>query len=413
MTQYPILEICARVEGHPVQWQILRQHCRQFKDWQDMLKYAEREGMAPLLRKHLLESGADIPTTTRRSLSILHQRHQKKAAVRLTVLGELLVLLQQHQITPILIKGAALCQTLYPDPALRPMRDIDILLSRDEVDQAQELLRNVGFTQSTAAISPDHYHLPSLQKTVEDVQVCIELHRGLYPNCPPYYPKVDFNNLLQSGRKITIGGTEVATFNHEETLHYLYQHGFRSPLTYEKFKLVNAADIIGFTEAYFQEIDWQRVQKQYPQLYKALPLMHHISPWNFEKIPESFISLQNRKRRLPPRPFNGWPQRRVKELQRTTTLKNVLKATLLPSHWWLGVYYGAGYSTGKYIKALCFSHLKNIFWWLHMYTPVANEKDTASIAADKKFAGPLRLSFITRFNRACGMLAKLKNLRKS
>jgi hypothetical protein len=368
MKRYPILEVCARVEGHTVQHQILREYCHKFQDWQGLLERAEREGMAPLARKHLIESESDFPTSVRRSLNILYKRHQKQAEVRLKVLEGILILFQQHQLIPMLIKGAALCQTLYSDPALRPMRDIDILFSRDDVDQAQELLRNVGFKQSGAAIPPDHYHLPSLYKNVGDVKVCIELHRGLYPDCPPYYPEVDFVNLLKTGRKIKIGEVEAFTFSLEETLHYLYQHGFHAPLTYEKYKLINAADIIGFTEKYFQEIDWKQVKKQCPQLCKALPLMHHISPWDFANTSDDSVSKRGRRRQLHPIPFTGWPQKRMKQVRADgSTLFRTLLDTFLPTRWWVGVYYGTTTCFG-YLRCLLWRHPRHVYWWAKLYS---------------------------------------------
>jgi hypothetical protein len=148
MKRYPILEICARVEGHAVQHQMLRDYCREFKDWQGLLERAEREGMAPLLRRHLIESESDFPASVRRSLSILYKRHLKQAEVRVKVLEETLILFQQHRLTPMLIKGAALCQTLYPDPALRPMRDMDILFSGEEVDHGGTKGKTLGHDQN-------------------------------------------------------------------------------------------------------------------------------------------------------------------------------------------------------------------------------------------------------------------------
>lgn len=411
MKRYPILELCARIEGHAVLHQLLRDSCKTFQDWQGLLQQAEKNGMAPLLRKHLTESKSDCPSSIRRSLSILYKRHQKQAKVRLKVLEEILMLFQKHQLTPMLIKGAALCQTLYIDPALRPMRDIDILLDKEEVDQAQELLKSLWFIQSTAPISPEHYHLAPQSKTVDEVKVCIELHRGLYPNCPPYYPEVDFKRLLESGKKLKVGGVEVYTFGHEETLHYLYQHGFHAPLTYENYKLVNAADIIGFTEKYFGEIDWGQVKERFPQLYRALPLMHHISHWDLERVPESFISwTTDRKRILPPIPFTGWPQRRVKELEEKVSLKEVLKETFLPSSWWLKVYYGAGDSTGRLLKALCVDHPKNVLWWTHLYSHFVIQTDPASMNPQKSFLGSLRLFLTSSYNKVLGVIRKMLSL---
>lgn len=89
MKRYPILEVCARVDGHADQYQLLRELCQGFDDWADLLEQAEREGMAPLLKKHLLESGSQFPATVRRSLHLLYKRHQKNGEVRIRVIEEL------------------------------------------------------------------------------------------------------------------------------------------------------------------------------------------------------------------------------------------------------------------------------------------------------------------------------------
>jgi hypothetical protein len=349
---------------------MLKEYCHTFEDWHGLLVQAEREGMTPLLRKHLIESESEVPGPIRRSLNMLHKRHQKKAVVRLKVLEEILVLFSEHQLTPMLIKGAALCQSLYPDPALRPMRDIDILFGKDEVDQAHELLRNIGFTQSTAPIPPDHYHLPSLHRTVDEVQVCIELHRGLYPNCPPYYPEVDFDKLMETGRIIQVGDVEVVTFSHEETLHYLYQHAFRAPLTYEPYKLINVADIISFTEKYFETLDWQMIQKRFPFLFNALPLMQYVSPWNRQKVPREIIAPVPEDKTLDLTSFQGWPQRKLKDF-RTNGIgwSRIVKDTFLPPVWWTQVYYSdKGYR--GYFGAIVLKHPRHILWWKRLYSNI-------------------------------------------
>jgi len=366
MIRYPLLELCARIDGHPLQHERLKEQCRNFHDWQGLLEFAEREGMSPLLKKHSDEAECELPVSIRRSLSLLAKRHRKNAEVRLQVLKEVLTLFESNELQPIVIKGAALCTTLYTDPGLRPMRDIDLLFRPSEVDRAQALMRDAGFVQSTAPIPSDHYHLPSLQKKVNGVNICFELHRGLYPNCPPYYPEVDVDYLLQAGKVIEIGGCKATTFNDEETLHYLYQHAFRAPLTYEHFKLINAADIISFVEKHFNNLDWQQRNTQYPILRKALPMLHHITPFDLTKVPEEFVGEKELQRKVAPVPFNGWPNKRRKELRAEgSEIAKIFKETFLPSKWWQKIYYGA---TGWFgwLHFLLWKHPKTIYWWIKL-----------------------------------------------
>lgn len=145
--------------------------------------------------------------------------------------------------------------------------------------------------------------------------VCIEIHHGVYPDCPPYYPEVNFEKLLATAREISIEGIVALTLGDTETLHYLYQHAFRTPLAYESYKLINVADITSFTEKLFHNIDWSGIRREYPQVFNVIPLLHHISPWDFEKIPRDFVSERDHRRRLKPQAFVGWPNRKLKELR--------------------------------------------------------------------------------------------------
>jgi len=366
MKRFPILDICARIEGHKAQHAMLQGYCHDFMDWEELLHHAEKEGMTPLLKKHLEESGSVYPLAVRRSLHILAKRHQHQAQVRTAILQEILHLFHRYELSPILLKGAVLAYTLYPDPALRPMRDIDILLSDKDALVAQELLLDTGFIRADSPIPDDHFHLPSLLKQVDDVKICVEIHRGLYPNCPPYYPQVDFHHMLATGKTFAIGEAEAITFNDEEMLHYLYQHAFRAPLTYESYKLINAADIIGFTEKHYKTLNWAKIEEQYPVLGKALPLMHHISPWNFEKIAEDFISTENKTVRLEPIAFHGWPQRRRKEFRAEgMALHRVILDTFLPPSWWLKIYYGTT-TKKEHLWSLLQRHPRHIAWWIRL-----------------------------------------------
>lgn len=368
---YPILDVCSRIHGHPLQHQKLREYCSDFEDWNALLQQAEKEGLSPLLKKHLEESESSYPAGVRRSLNILVKRHHKQAKVRLEVLQEVLELFKANELTPLLLKGAALCYTLYPEPYLRPMRDMDILLSEQDVDKAQELLRESGFTQSESPIPKDHHHLPSLMKTVEGVKVCIELHRGLYPNCPPYYPEVDFDSLLDSARKICVGGMEAFTFNDEEMLHYLYQHALHPPLTYEPFKLINICDIISFTEKNSLILDWQKIRNDFPLLLNALPLLGQVSPWNKENVP-SFVLDNWLKDNLEPRSFSGWPCRKRKEFKvNKVSLNKVISRTFIPPIWWASIYYGFNSFFG-YVRCILWAHPRQVFWWGRLYRAIRN-----------------------------------------
>lgn len=368
MNRYPILDLCARVNGHKVQYEMLAELCDGFTDWDGLFQHAEDEGMSPLLHKHLTESKCKIPISARQVLAILVRRHQHKTTIRIEALKEILLLLQHNNLTPILIKGAALCHTTYPDPALRPMQDVDVLMKRSEASKAQDLVKSLGFSTSAAPRPSDHFHLPALLKEVNGVTLRIELHTGLYPECPPYYPEVDFEKFLKAARKFTIDDVAALTLGEEDTLHYVYQHGFRMPLTFKPFKLINGADVIGFTEKYYDKINWELMRKNHPNFCNALPLFHHLAPWDFAVIPSQFVSKHEQTHRKDIIHFTGWPKVRLKD-QKALGKKShqVLLDTFFPPSWWLRIYYGIA-TKRAYLWCLLYRHPRHIIWWIVLYS---------------------------------------------
>ncbi len=53
-------------------------------------------------------------------------------------------------VRPILLKGAALAYTLYPDPSLRPRRDTDVLIRDDDEPVMRDVLERLGYTPPLA-----------------------------------------------------------------------------------------------------------------------------------------------------------------------------------------------------------------------------------------------------------------------
>lgn len=53
-------------------------------------------------------------------------------------------------IAPIILKGAALAYTVYPEPWLRPRNDDDLLVAADQFDRARAVMRVLGYTEQAA-----------------------------------------------------------------------------------------------------------------------------------------------------------------------------------------------------------------------------------------------------------------------
>jgi hypothetical protein len=60
-------------------------------------------------------------------------------------LAEILNIFRRTHIKIWVLKGAALAWSLYPDPALRPSGDLDLLVLPDDIAQARRLLESLGY----------------------------------------------------------------------------------------------------------------------------------------------------------------------------------------------------------------------------------------------------------------------------
>ena len=59
--------------------------------------------------------------------------------------GVMSALVEACELPPLLLKGPAVADRLYPQPGLRPFTDLDILVPRDELDNAARALESVGY----------------------------------------------------------------------------------------------------------------------------------------------------------------------------------------------------------------------------------------------------------------------------
>ncbi len=335
-----LLKLCARSKPHPDLQQLLVAACRDISNWEQLLQQAEEQGLAPLVNRHLKPLPEHIPASFLRGLRFLSLRHKQANAVLMQSLQHILSLLNSKGIPCLVLKGAALCHLVYPKIGLRPMRDIDLLLAPNDVQHAHAFLLKNGFRVSTSQLPADYYHLPPLFQIIDNVQVCIELHHGLFPDDPPYYTPLPFKQLYDGCQSFTVNGQTAYAPAGEEMLWHIYQHGFHAPLTYEPFKLISAADIISLVESRAQGLDWDKIKKIYPTLYRALPLLHFLSPWQEHVLDKIPLVTKN----VPSgagEPYRGWPRPQSGQLNMRARLQ-ILRDTIFPSRWWLMLYYGTG-----------------------------------------------------------------------
>lgn len=108
-----------------------------------------------------------------------HGRWVEREFAQRKALADVGAVLSGAGIDYVVLKGGALALAAYPAPGLRPMRDIDILVPRDAIDEANRLIRALGFElpgNFEEHEVEDKHHLPLLQNRDG---VRLELHHRL------------------------------------------------------------------------------------------------------------------------------------------------------------------------------------------------------------------------------------------
>lgn len=150
--------------------------------WQALDRMAALHRLQPLLHHHHRADPA-IPEVVRTHWAEVYRASALSALALSADLSATAGLLEQAGMAPLALKGAWLAWHAYPHPALRPMRDLDLLLTPDTVIPAFELLQANGYRQDGAhhltleeTVRLDK-HMPPL---VSPRGITIELHQRLW-----------------------------------------------------------------------------------------------------------------------------------------------------------------------------------------------------------------------------------------
>jgi len=148
--------------------------------WAQLARMAAQHRLEPLLHTRLAGRG-EVPAALRESWRAVHRFSTFSAMVQRQELADVVRLLADNGCVPVALKGAFLAWHAYPEPALRPLRDLDLLVDGDRVVDAFVLLCASGYR--TADDGPANLsalqtkHLPPL---IAPRGTVIELHRRLW-----------------------------------------------------------------------------------------------------------------------------------------------------------------------------------------------------------------------------------------
>jgi len=153
-------------------------------DWTRFTRMAQFEGVAPLMY-HFLKSSElrlILPVSLFEKLKMSYFQTLAHNSLLFSELQKIGLLFKENNVPFIVLKGAALANTVYKNIGLRPMGDVDLLIERSMSDVGLAILTDLGFEPVAPELFPGHnkfigYH-NSLRK-IDNPNICAELHWNL------------------------------------------------------------------------------------------------------------------------------------------------------------------------------------------------------------------------------------------
>ncbi len=252
-------------------WALLRHEL----NWDFLLRVAHAHGILPLLNKRLEEFSPDWgPPAVRDQLRALSDGNARRNLLLTAELLRLLELFRNAGVTAIPYKGPALAAFVYGDFTLRQTDDLDILVMKQDVWKACEILQVAGFKPVVAA-TPEQ--MPVFFKSECDLSfvhprtgLAVEIHWALVP---PFYgfPQQP-ENLWHRLSRVRLAGTEVPMLSLEDLLLALCIHGTKH--LWKRLEWISC--LAALTRAEFR-LDWERAWSQAASLHGSRMLLLGLS----------------------------------------------------------------------------------------------------------------------------------------
>jgi hypothetical protein len=238
----------------------LRGLIEQALDWTYILSVGRWHGVLPLVYWHLRSVPASVlPGGVSERLKLSFEKTQRRNLFLALQLCAIVRSLAAHGIPAIPYRGPTLAVMAYGRLGLREFADLDILLKKDDVLRAKEILVADGFQSSTPLTKAQERALVESQHAYllvrPDRTVHVELHWEISPRHVSLPPGPE--RFWQQVDPVTLAGTTVHTLAPEVLLASLCEHG--SKHMWERLAWI--CDIAEIVRAR-PDLDWTQISAE-------------------------------------------------------------------------------------------------------------------------------------------------------
>lgn len=244
-------------------------------DWPLVLRRAHHHGVEGILCLRLQEAGmmAELPADCAHALLEAHYRIKFKNSLLLRQAEILSTSLETIGIRPVLLKGAALLLTVYPDLALRPMRDVDLWVPPQHFREALSHLQQLGWMPIYPEQFRDAYltatHHVAL-KTADPLDGIVELHHQWLSLPARRNSLAQADEIRDRAIEVPLGRTTVLVLAPEDQVLQLAAH--QSNHGAGLARLMWALDVDQVIRRAGSDLDWAAVLERAQRYGMGLPL---------------------------------------------------------------------------------------------------------------------------------------------
>ncbi|MGK7927890.1 MAG: nucleotidyltransferase family protein [Spirulina sp.] len=251
-----LLLCCSPTEITSQQEQKIRQFLHDSAlNWQTLIDSAHYHNIAPLLYWNLNKLNWEgVPEPVRSQLSLAFQANLNHNFLVTSTLIKVYQYLQDRKIKIIPFKGSLLATKIYKNLALRRIRDVDLLLKKEDFFQVKQLLIERGYYPYDR-LNKSQEKL-RLQTNYEDALVNsetgikIDLHWGFHP---PYFAcNIPIDDVFQRAKTAKIGNIELLDLACEDLLLVLCLNGAKDGW-FELQRICDIAELLKIDS----DLDWQ------------------------------------------------------------------------------------------------------------------------------------------------------------
>ena len=231
--------------------------------WELIIEVSSFHYVTPTLA-WCLSDDATVPSDVRDYFAAMASLNSERNERMLATLARTTSILNAIDIEPVLLKGAAyLVEGIYPEPGLRILGDIDILIPRDRGATAVAALRAAGFGEMLSDVvpPPSHHHLPTLHDPVTGTGV--ELHTDVMSRAPDAVIATSW--FCEMTRPAVFRDGRVRLPDPTRNLAHAIFHGeiFHSNYAAKKTQLRYLLDVAMLRKRHGPAIDWNDIDRRF------------------------------------------------------------------------------------------------------------------------------------------------------